>query len=150
MSSKEKIYFLVMYGKDKRITSAIFSICKIRVFVKSSENLEFFVKMYQVCCRVVNPDPHCFRKPDPGSPLKLKFRSFRGSKWSRGRSQMGARLKKEPWWVCRPVFADSHHFDEQDPQPCYFVGNCIIHSNRGLPSTISIHYCNITLKERIT
>jgi hypothetical protein len=28
------------------------------------------------------------------------------------------RLKMEPWRVCRPVVADSHHFDEeQDPDP---------------------------------
>jgi hypothetical protein len=25
------------------------------------------------------------------------------------------RLKMETWRVCRPVVADSHHFDEQDP-----------------------------------
>jgi hypothetical protein len=28
------------------------------------------------------------------------------------------RLKMEPWMVCRPVVADSHHSDEkQDPNP---------------------------------
>ncbi len=50
--------------------------------MKSSENLEYFVKMYQVCCRVANPDPHCFGKPDP-DPTEVKFRRFGGLNWSR-------------------------------------------------------------------
>jgi hypothetical protein len=32
------------------------------------------------------------------------------------------RLKIEPWRVCSPVVADSHHFDEkQDPDPHYLA-----------------------------
>jgi hypothetical protein len=23
------------------------------------------------------------------------------------------RLKMEPWWMCRPLIADSHHFNEE-------------------------------------
>jgi hypothetical protein len=52
--------------------------------------------------------------------LKVKFRSFRGSKCTRGGPwtlKMEAwRLKMEPWRVFRQVVEDSHHFDEkQDP-----------------------------------
>ncbi len=52
----------------------LFAVVK-RFFVRSSEkNLDKFVKMYQFCrkallvlgcCRVANPDPHYFGKPDP-------------------------------------------------------------------------------------
>ncbi len=56
-------------------------------------------------------------KGGSGSALKSKFRSFRGSKWSRGGSWKW-RLKMEAWRAFRPVVADSHHLDEeQDPDP---------------------------------
>jgi hypothetical protein len=62
------------------------------------------------------------RKAEPGSALKSKFRSFRGTKYRRGGpwtlTMVARRLKMELWRVYRPVVADSHHFDEeQDPDP---------------------------------
>jgi hypothetical protein len=62
-------------------------------------------------------------KYESGSELKSKFRSFSGSKWSHAgpwtHSMEACRIKKiVPWRVCRPLVADSHHFDEeQDPDP---------------------------------
>ncbi len=46
---------------------------------------------------------------------------FKGGKWScvgpRTITMEAWRLKMEPWRVCRPIFADSQHFDdEQDPE----------------------------------
>ncbi len=46
---REKFFFLNVCGKDKRLTSAIFCIGKTSFLVKSSENLDNFVKMYQFC-----------------------------------------------------------------------------------------------------
>jgi hypothetical protein len=61
-----------------------------------------------------------------GSGLKsiLRSRSLRDSKWSQGVlktiTMEAWRLKMEMWRVCRPMVADSHHFDEEqdaDPEP---------------------------------
>jgi hypothetical protein len=51
------------------------------------------------------------------SALQSDFRSFRGTKHSSGGPWTLTiedwRLKMEPWRVYRPVFEDSHHFDEE-------------------------------------
>jgi hypothetical protein len=83
---------------------------------------------------VADPDPHHFReldphpqkseKPDPHESRKLnpdphhshKFQSYEGSIWSHGGpwtlSVAAPRLKKiKLLRVCKPVEADSHHFD---------------------------------------
>ncbi len=57
-----------------------------------------------------------------GSALKSKVESLRGSKSSRGGpwtlTMEAWKLKIEPWRVCRPLVADSYHFDEElDPDP---------------------------------
>ncbi len=60
-------------------------------------------------------DPHYFLMLDPAPAFKSTFRSFRGSKKSRRRPW----TLLEAWMVCRPVVADSHHFDENpDPDEC--------------------------------
>ncbi len=73
-----------------------------------------------------DPDSHFFKaesgsllegKDRSGSALKAEFWSFKGLKWGhrgRGRSQWWrvCSVGTEPWRVCRPVVADSHHFDE--------------------------------------
>ncbi len=55
-----------------------------------------------------------------GSAFKSKFRSCRGSKWSRGGpwtpTMETCWLKMEPWKVCIQVVADLHHLD--DKQEC--------------------------------
>jgi hypothetical protein len=75
--------------------------------------------------RVTDPDPFgsaLILQAVSGSALKSKFRSFRGSKESRGGpwtlSMEAWRLKMKPWRVYRPVVIHFRHFDEeQDPDP---------------------------------
>ncbi len=116
-----------MYGKDKRFTQATFSICKIRVFVKSSENLEFWNILLK-CIRFVaglQIRIHIVLGSRILIPTEVKFRRFEGQIGAvEGRRRSQWRRKMEPWQVCRPVVADSHHFDQQDPQSC-LVGNRI-------------------------
>jgi hypothetical protein len=56
-------------------------------------------------------------KAGSASAIMSEFRSFRGSKWSLGGlwtiTVEAWRLKMEPWRVCRPVVANSHHIDEE-------------------------------------
>jgi hypothetical protein len=77
--------------------------------------------------RVADPDPHYFGKLDPdphirkaksGSALKSKFSGFKGLKFSRGGpwtlTMEAWRIKMKPCRICRPVVADSNHFDEEE------------------------------------
>jgi hypothetical protein len=82
-------------------------------------------------CSFADPDPHYFGAgpPDPHQSKNLNpdpyslFRSFRGFKWSRGELKT---LKMEPWRTCRPVIADSHHFDQElIPDPRIHNPGCI-------------------------
>jgi hypothetical protein len=63
---------------------------------------------------VADPDPLgsvSFWEAGSGSALKSEFRSFRGSKWTRGGpcTLTSGGAKMEPCRVCRPVVADSYH-----------------------------------------
>jgi hypothetical protein len=64
--------------------------------------------------------PALFLEVGSGSGSIIKVRSFRGSKWSRGRPWMLRieewRQKMEPLRVFKLVFTNSHPFDEEQDE----------------------------------
>jgi hypothetical protein len=64
----------------------------------------------------LDPDAHLSWTLDPDSNYNLNSRAIRSSQWSRGERWTLAQ-RRGIWRVCRPVGSDSHHFDEEDPDP---------------------------------
>ncbi len=76
-------------------------------------------RVYAACTQTSVSGPDHFGKS--GSASKSKFKSWGGSKLSLGGpwtlTVESWRLKLEPWRVCKPMVADSHHFEMQYSDP---------------------------------